>query len=131
MGNYLRGCSAVLIAVVLILTVSQQRKELALLLSIAACTMIGLSIVGYLKPVIDFARELRSMGNIDPEVFDVLLKAVGIGILSEITVLICNDSGNGSLGKSLQYLTSAVIMYLSLPLFTLLLDLLKKILGEI
>ena len=45
--------------------------------------------------------------------------------------LVCTDAGNGSLGKSLQFLASAVIIYLSIPVLNGLMDLLQQILGEV
>lgn len=61
----------------------------------------------------------------------ILLKAVGIGLVSEIAGLVCTDAGNGSLGKTLQMLGSAVILYLSLPIFTAMLELIREILREL
>lgn len=61
----------------------------------------------------------------------ILLKAVGIGLVSEIAGLVCTDAGNGSLGKALQMLGSAVILYLSLPIFTAILELIREILREL
>ena len=85
----------------------------------------------YIRPVLDFFTQLQSVGNWDSELMRILIKAVGIGILSEITALICADSGNAALGKSLQILTTAVILWLSLPLFTGLLELVSQLLGKI
>ncbi len=131
MDMFLRGCSAVLIAVILILTVGKDRKEFATALSIVVCAMTALMATEYLRPVFDFIRQLKELGNLDSDMVKVLLKAVGIGMLCEIAVLICDDAGNGSLGKTLQYLGTAVILWLSLPLFTMLLELLQRILGEL
>ena len=50
---------------------------------------------------------------------------------TEIANLVCKDAGNESMGKSVQLLGTAVILYLSMPLFTALIDLLQKILGEL
>ena len=61
----------------------------------------------------------------------ILLKAVGEGLVSEVGALLCTDSGNGSLGKLLQLLGSAVVLWLSLPLFTMLLELIQELLGGI
>jgi hypothetical protein len=45
--------------------------------------------------------------------------------------MVCADAGNASLGKVLQILASAVILWLSLPVFTALIELIQKILGEL
>ena len=62
---------------------------------------------------------------------EILMKATGIGIVTEIANMVCKDAGNESMGKSMQLLGSAVILYLSMPLFQVLIDLLQKILGEL
>lgn len=60
-----------------------------------------------------------------------LLKAVGIGLVSQIAGAVCTDAGNGALARQLQLLGNAAILYLSLPLFSGLLELLQEILGEL
>ena len=62
---------------------------------------------------------------------EILMKSTGIGIITEIANLVCKDAGNESMGKSMQLLGTAVILYLSLPLFQTLIELLQKILGEL
>ena len=43
----------------------------------------------------------------------------------------CTDAGNGALGKALQLLTGAVILWLSIPLIQALIELLSEMLGEV
>ena len=98
--------------------------------------MVNIAIKQYLKYIrnkkIEKAEYVRYIpGNLEPELLHSVLKAVGIGLLAELTGQICADSGNASLGKSLQILATAVILWLMLPLFTQLIDLLEEILGAI
>ena len=62
---------------------------------------------------------------------EILFKCVGIGLLAEISVLVCNDMGNASMGKTLQILATVVILWLSLPMLNSLLELMGRILGEL
>ena len=64
-------------------------------------------------------------------VLEILLKIVGIGLVSEIAEMICKDSGNASLARGMELLGSAVILSLSLPILETFLDLIQRILGEI
>ena len=131
MTLYLQVCGAVLLAVILILSLKNTGKDIAAILAIAVCCMASLVAMHYLQPVINFLHTLRNLGNLDSSMVRILLKATGIGIIAEITNLICKDSGNESMGKSMQLLGTAVIFYLSLPLFNAFIDLLQKILGEL
>ncbi len=121
----------VLIAVVLALILHQQGKDMALILSIAMCCMVLIAAMAYLKPVIAFIRELQSIGKLDNDMVRIMLKAVGIGLTAEIASLICTDAGNGALGKTVQILASAVILWLGLPLMQALMDMIQQMMGEV
>ena len=131
MELFLKACGAVLLTVILVLSFNTQSRDLSLVLLIGVCCMTALVALNYLEPVIDFVRQLEQLGNIDSSVVRILLKAVGIGLISEIAALICSDAGSNSLGKGIQFLGSAVILWLSLPMFTMLMDLLRQIVGDL
>lgn len=131
MELFFQSCAAVLVALVLILCLGGLGKELGTLLALAACAMTALIALRFLQPVVDLLDAFRSMGSLNSEILDILLKASGIGLTSEIASQICADSGNTSLGKTIQMLGSAVILWLSIPLFTMLMELLQSILGEL
>ena len=126
MSLFWKAAAAVLLAVVLGLSLGKQ-KDIGVLLTMAVCCMVAMIAISYLEPVLDFLRELEMQGDM----LGILLKAVGIGLVSEIAGLVCTDAGNGSLGKTLQMLGSAVILYLSLPIFTAMLELIREILREL
>jgi stage III sporulation protein AD len=71
------------------------------------------------------------MTQLNTDLLAVILKTVGIGLIGELAGLICSDAGNAALAKSIQILTTAVILWLSIPLFESLLDLVQAILGEL
>ncbi len=131
MGSFFTAVAGVLLTVILILTLQKQGKETSLLLSVLACCMVGALAVSFLQPVMDFFAKLQAIGNLDSTMLQTLLKVVGISMTAEIAGLICADSGNGSLGKILQFLASAVILWLSIPMLTALLELVEDILGKI
>lgn len=131
MTGFWQGAAAVLVAVVLLLALGKQGKEAGLLLSLAVCCMLGVLALSYLEPVVALVRRLQDMTGLDSEMLGVLLKAVGIGIVGEIASLICADAGNAALGKALQLLSAAVILWLSIPLVNALLELLQEMLGEV
>lgn len=131
MDIFLKVTAGVLITAVLSLVLCQSRSEISMLLIICVCGMVVLGALSYLKPVLAFARRLIQTGQLNNELLSVLLKAVGIGLVSQIAGLICSDAGNQSLGKALQMITTAVILCISLPLLEEILSLLETVLGEI
>lgn len=130
MDIFLKAGALALIVSVLYQIVSGRNKEIALLMVILGCTMILLAAISYMEPVFAFIDKLQSLGNLNSEMLEILLKSVGIGFLAEISALVCNDMGNSSLGKALQLLATAVILWLALPMLNSLLDLIGEIMGE-
>ena len=131
METFVKAAAAVLIAVVLVTVLSKNSKDMATVLGICVCTIVLLAAVSFLSPVVQFVQRLQELGGMDNTMVTILLKAVGVGLISEVAVLICSDSGNRGMGKALEYLAGGVILYLSIPLFTELLELMQTILGEI
>lgn len=131
MGRFWQLTAGVLLAVILGLVVAKHSKDISLALILAVCVMVLLGMIPYLEPVLDFIRQLQEVGQLDSTMTGIMLKAVGIGLVTEIAVLICNDSGNAALGKALQILSSVVILWLSLPLMRSLLETIQKIMGEL
>lgn len=122
-------CGGVVIAAILVLTLKSHCREIASVLAIAVCCMAVLTAISYLQPVLAFLETLEKLGGMDSSMVKTLLKVTGIGILGEVSRLICKDAGNESMGKSIQLLGTAVILYLSIPLFTALIELSQRILG--
>ena len=84
----------------------------------------------FLEPVADFLRQLQRLGNLDGEAVGILLKSAGIGLLSELAGLLCADAGENAMGKAMQLLSSAAILWLSLPLFQQILTLIEGVLAQ-
>ncbi len=131
MELFWKAAAAALITSVLTLVLSKQQKDISLMLTMAVCAMgIGI-LVSFLEPVLDFLRKLQAMGDLNGDMLEILLKAVGIGLIAEIAGMVCTDAGNGSLGKTLQLLGSGAILWLSLPVFSALMDLIVQVLGDV
>lgn len=120
-----------LVSTVLTLTVRQLGKDFALLLTMTGCAMAGMVLLTFLEPVLDFLFALQTLGDLSGDMLLILLKAVGVGLVAEIAAMVCIDGGNASLGKVLQLVGSVVILWLSLPIFQILMDLMTRILGEV
>ena len=131
MDIFLKISSGVLVASVLSLVISGYCKDISLLLTLFVCAAVLIAAATYLEPIIDFAQRLIQIGNISQDYLQVLYKIAGIGLISQVSVMICSDAGNQSMGKVLQIITSLVILCVSIPLLEEILTLIETILGEI
>ena len=87
MSLFWKAAAAVLLAVVLGLSLGKQ-KDIGVLLTMAVCCMVAMIAISYLEPVLDFLRELETLGDLQGDMLGILLKAVGIGLVSEIAGLV-------------------------------------------
>lgn len=131
MDIFLKITTLSLITAILSLVLSKESKHTALLVSMTACILIAWAGFSYLNPVLSFFDTLIDMTKIDSKLFQILLKATGVGMLGELTALICTDAGNAALGKTVQLTSSMVIIWISLPLFEGLLQLIEGVMEGI
>lgn len=128
---FFQALTGVLLTIILVLSLGNQGKETGHLLVMTACGMAAIIAMNYLKPVLDFVMKLQDIGGLDSAIIETMLKVAGISVLSEIASLVCTDAGNSSLGKVVQLLGTSVILWLSIPLFSALIELIQKIMGEL
>lgn len=127
MTMFYKAAAAVVVTAILGLTI--EKKEIASLVSLGGCIFAAMVLMEYLSPILQFLKELCSLGAVSEESFSVLLHALGIGLISELCVMFCKDAGNASLGKCIQILGGCVILYRSLPLAESFISLLQDILN--
>ena len=130
MDLFLKVSAGILLSLVLVLILAKSGKDYSFAIMVIVCCFVCVTAFSFLEPVLDFAKELQSISDLDNEIFTVILKAVGISLLTEIIANICADSGNGAMGKILQMFSGIVVLWLSLPIFSALLELVKDILVE-
>ena len=128
MPMYLRAIALIFIGLFLCVVLKRGAGEFALGISIILSTILLTYAIEYLQPIISLANKLQDMSGIESKIFKILIKSVGIGLLSEIVTLICNDVGYSAIGKTVQMFTSITIVWICIPLFEGLIDLMEKIL---
>ena len=131
MDIFIKVTAGILITAIITVAVSKQSADVSLLLTILVSCMAILAVSSYLRPVIDFLERLVKIGQIENEVFSILLKTAGIGFISQIATMICSDAGNQSLSKTLQFVTTIVILCICVPLLDRILVLIETVLGNL
>ena len=131
MNVFWKTAAGILTAVILWINVNKSNKDVSILMTLAVCAMAMIASAVFIEPIVSFVKKLQEIGKLDSDLVSVVLKVVGVGIVTEIAVLICKDAGNESMGKTLQFVSASVALWLSIPVFEKLLSLLDKILGAI
>ena len=106
----------------------QWRPEWAALLRVAvALVFLGLTVT-MVSTGMTFAADLGG-GTVSAELWQILIKALGIAFLTEVASGICRDGGEASLATWVETAGKLEILILSLPLVEHILDAAKELLG--
>ena len=131
MAVFWKGIGICLVCSVLSLSLKEREKDFSMLLGLGTCAIVSVMALSYLEPVISFLRRLESVGSLHSDHLTVLIKVVGVGVVTDTATRFCDDSGNSGVGKVLQFLGTAVMVWSSIPIFEALLELVSSVLGEI
>ena len=117
-----------IISLVIIIILKQYRPEFTIYISLFAGVIILSLIVGKLTGIIDILKTLSEKASINKDFLVVLLKITGIAILTEYIVSVCKDAGESAIASKVDLGGKVVIMSLSIPIISGLLDTIVKIL---
>lgn len=95
--------------------------------SVCGVALGSLVLLTLLQPVMELLQQLVETAGISTALFLPVLKAAGIGLLTQTAGSFCADAGEQALGKLLELGGVVSILYVSLPLFTAVLDLLQSL----
>lgn len=117
-----------LTALIVIIILKQYRPEFAVYISIIAGIFILLLSLSQISSVINLLRDLSSKANINSAFLGIILKITGIAILTEFAVSICQDSGESSIANKVDIGGKVIIITISLPIISSLLETILKVL---
>lgn len=117
-----------LIAVIIILILKQYKPEFAIYVSIGAGILIFALIAGKLLGIIEILQNLSNKASINNEFIVLLIKITGIAILTEFAASICKDSGESAIASKIDFGGKVIIMSLSIPILSSLLQTIINIL---
>ena len=119
-----------LIALIIIILLKQYKKEFAVYISLLAGVLILLLVTDKFEGIIDLIRSIANKSSINTEFISLILKITGIAFLAEFTVSICNDSGETAIANKIEIGSKIIIISMSIPIFSSLLELILKILPS-
>ncbi len=106
-----------------------QRPELAMCLSLAAGVAVLVVLVGQFTPLIASMRRMLSSASVPSAYFGVVLKAMGVCLLTQLTADTCRDAGETALAAKAELVGRVLMLVLAVPLFEGLLSLVVGLLD--
>lgn len=117
-----------LIALIIIVIIKQYKPEFAIYVSLGAGILIFALIAAKMSGIIEILKSLASKTAINSDFLVLLIKITGIAILIEFAVSVCKDSGESAIASKIDLGGKVIIMSMSIPIMSSLLETIIKIL---
>lgn len=115
------------IAVIIIGIIKEQRPEFTIYTSIIAGAIILYFVFEELTPIVSVLQNLSSKMGVTSKFFGILLKITGISYLTEFGANVCKDSGETAIASKVELAGKVLIIGISIPILTTLMDTLVKL----
>jgi len=117
-----------LISLIVIVVIKQYRPEFAVYVSIIAGLLIMGIVISKLSGIVEILKSLANKASLSSSFLGILIKITGIAILTEFTTSICKDAGEGAIATKVDLGGKVIIMSMSIPIISSLLETILKIL---
>ena len=117
-----------LIALVIVVLLKQYKPDFVIYVSLIAGVIILFMVQDKLTGIVDLLANLSNKAGINNQYLGILLKITGIAFLTEFAVSICNDSGETAIANKIDLGGKIIIIAISIPIISALLELIIKIL---
>ena len=107
----------VLISLLLIIFLKDVKREFALILTIACAIILFISVAEDFFNVFERIYSLSSgIGNVNSYI-SLMMKILGISLISQFVVDLCRDAGENALASQTEIASKVIILIMTLPLF--------------
>lgn len=120
-----------LLALIIIVILKQYKPEFAIYVSMIAGVLILVLSIQKLTGIINLLQSLANKTYINKSFLSILLKITGIAFITEFAVSICSDAGEKAIASKIEIGSKVIIIAMSIPIITSLLELVIEILPWI
>lgn len=118
------GCA--LMVTVLLIIIRKERPEIAILLSVAAASLILTALLKNINQVLLVFNNLALKTQINLSYLKLIVKIIGVAYLAGFGAQICKDAGEGSMAAKIELAGKIFILTLGIPIMTGLLELILR-----
>ena len=115
-------------ALIIIILLKQYKPEFAIYISLLTGVLILILVMDELTGIIRLIQTIANKASINQQFLTILIKITGIAFLSEFAVSICKDSGEAAIASKIELGSKIVIISMSIPILSSLLEIILKVL---
>lgn len=116
--NIISICVLAVVAVVLVVTLKPRNSEIALMLAVSCSIIILLAILSQVSQVSQTINQIIAVSGVSTSYIVILLKVIGICLITEFAVNTCKDAGSQSLAGNVSLAGKIMVTVTSLPLYS-------------
>ena len=124
----LKICGIAVLGLVAVVLLRGMRAEYAAFAGIITGILLLFTVLAQFSSVMDLVEEMTEKTGFSLY-YEVILKAMGLGMLAEVTADICRDNGATAIASKVEFGGKMAILSLSLPILRKLIDLIAEFLS--
>ena len=124
----LKICGIAVLGLVAVVLLRGMRAEYATFAGIITGILLLFAVLAEFSSVMNLVEEMTEKTGFSLY-FEVILKAMGLGMLVEVTADICRDNGATAIASKVEFGGKMAILSLSLPILRKLIDLIAEFLS--
>lgn len=124
--NIFSICVFAVVAVIMMVTLRPRNSEIALMLVISCSIIILMMILSQVSSITQTVNQIIAVSGVSTSYIVILLKVIGICIITEFAVNTCKDAGSQTLASNVSLAGKIMITVTSLPMYS---DILNTVLN--
>lgn len=114
---------------VLYLLLKRYKPEMCPLCEISAVIALFFAVLPEVRQLKTLISGLAETAGVSAEYFGILLKVLGLALITQICADMCRDSGQAALGTKIEFFGTVSVLTASVPLFKAVLQLIATAAG--
>ncbi len=114
------------VAVIIMVMLKPKNGEIALMLGLSCSVIVLFTVLSQASAVIDTLNSIIAASQISTSYVVILLKVIGICLITEFAVNTCKDAGSQSLANNVSLAGKIMVTVTALPLYS---DILNTVLS--
>ena len=107
----------------------QENCDIKMLVVLISSVVVASQVIGKLSGVYDTLNGFLSKADIDGEYIKILLKALGICLVTQLSCECCKDCGENAIASQLELFGRISLLIISLPLYSSVISIAISLMG--
>lgn len=116
--NIITIAAVAIVAAISAVAIKKHNGEIALMLSVACGVILLMAVISFAGTILQTVNQIATASDMNIEYIKILLKVIGICIVTELAVSVCKESGQQAIAANVTLAGKILIMAASLPLYT-------------